>query len=159
MTRIVRQGAEVGMLKPAVAERRLPAVSFLQARDRLPPGAASGPFGDRLGRPAATSSDASAAEALVKAVEKCCCDGVRGELLLIEEPERGAPAAALNGHIRAIASPAPVIAFDSDFEAVAGIRSHHDKVLHAWQRFGDADRSAVPGPLAEVVLQAVALRP
>lgn len=307
MTTIVRRGSGAGTFTPALSARRLPAVSFLRARDRFLPGPASGRFRDRLqARVAAESSDAVAAEALVKAVEECCCDGVRGELLLIEEPEmmltpqaqrylfrllhdfaadnqviystrspalldaahhdeivrldltaagtvvrrtdpqvlsdaqrlrlaaefdhertemffaravvlvegqterlalpvvfralghdvdalgiavtevggkgnltlaaqllrqlhipflvvfdsdRGGPAAALNAAIRHAAVGAPVVALDPDFEAVAGIRSHDDKVLNAWQRFADVDQSAIPRPLLEVVLRTVALLP
>lgn len=305
--RIVREGPGAGALQPATAERRLPMVSFLQARDRLLAGGTSGPFGRRLrARLPAEAGDAAAAEALLATVEECCRDGVRGEMLLIEEPElmltpqaqrylfrllhdfavdnqviystrspalldaahheeivrldltvsgtvvrrtdpealseaqrvrlaaefdhergemffaravvlvegqterlalpaifrtlgydadalgiaitevggkanlapaarllnqlhipfvivfdsdRGAPGAQLNDAIYAVAEGAPVIALDPDFEAVAGIASHDDKVLHAWQRFAAADRSAVPRPLTEVVLQAVALLP
>ncbi len=307
LSKIARKGHGAGTFIPAVAQRTLPSVSLLLARDRLGPGAASGRFGERLqARLAAESSDAAAAEALVKVVEQCCCDGVRGELLLIEEPEmmltpqaqrylfrllhdfaadnqviystrspalldaahhdeivrldltasgavvrrtdpevlsdaqrvrlaaefdhersemffaravilvegqterlslpavfralgydvdalgisitevggkgnltlaaqllrqlhipflvvfdsdRGGPAAALNAAIRGAAVGAPVVALDPDFEAVAGIRSHDDKVLNAWQRFADVDRSAIPRPLLEVVLQTVALLP
>lgn len=66
-TRIVRRDGG-GALRPSVAADRLPAVSFLQARDRSLPGPAAGPFDGRLRRPMAASSDASAAEALVEAI-------------------------------------------------------------------------------------------
>ena len=77
--------------------------------------------------------------------------------LVVFDSDRGGPAAALNAGIRDAAVGAPVVALDPDFEAVAGIRSHDDKVLNAWQRFASADRSAVPRLLAQVVEQAVGL--
>jgi Predicted ATP-dependent endonuclease of the OLD family len=79
--------------------------------------------------------------------------------LVVFDSDRGGPAAALNAAIRAAAVGAPAIALEPDFEAVAGIHSHDDKVLNAWQRFANADRSAVPQLLVEVVVQAVGLLP
>ena len=77
--------------------------------------------------------------------------------MIVFDSDRGAPGEQLNDGIRAVAAGAPVVALDPDFEAAAGIASHDDKVLHAWQRFAAADRSAVPGALTEVVERAVTL--
>ena len=88
LTTIARKGPRAGTFTTSVSQRGLPEVSLLRARDRLVPGVASGHVGHRLqGRLAAESSDAAAADALVKVVEECCGEGVRGELLLVEEPE------------------------------------------------------------------------
>lgn len=84
---------------------------------------------------------------------------LRIPFLVVFDTDRGAPAAALNNAIRAAADGAPVIALDPDFEGVARIRSHDDKVLHAWQRFANADRSALPQRLVDVVEQGVGLLP
>lgn len=77
--------------------------------------------------------------------------------MVVFDSDRGGPGEQLNVGIRAVAAGAPLVALDPDFEAVAGIASHDDKVLHAWQRFAAADRATVPGPLTEVVERAVAL--
>lgn len=44
-----------------------------------------------------------------------------------------------------------------DFEATAGLRSHDDKVLHAWRRFAPASAADVPADLARIVNSAVRL--
>ena len=65
----------------------------------------------------------------------------------------GAPnSAALDARIRAASANAPIIRLAPDFEGVAGIPSHDDKPLHAWQRFADAKPDRVPAPLADVVV-------
>jgi hypothetical protein len=55
------------------------------------------------------------------------------------------------------AGTAPIIRLQPDFEAAAGITSHDDKVLHAWQRFASAGTAAVPQALASIVQAAVGL--
>lgn len=79
--------------------------------------------------------------------------------MIVFDSDRGGPGEQLKDGIAVVAAGAPAIAMDPDFEAVAGIASHDDKVLHAWQRFAAADRAAVPGLLTEVVRQAVGLVP
>lgn len=70
------------------AETTLPALTFLRARDRLSPVAASRGVGARLAVAAGTpTSDAVAAEALVSVIDDCCLTGWSGEILLVEEPE------------------------------------------------------------------------
>ena len=53
--------------------------------------------------------------------------------------------------IRQSVGRAPVIVLEPDFEAVAGIRSHEDKVLNAWRRFSTMDPSRIPRPFREIV--------
>ena len=75
------------------------------------------------------------------------------------DADRGPASAALDAEIHRAAGSAPTVRLDPDFEAVAGIRSHQDKVLHAWRRFSDAPPSSVSPILARVVDAAVGLRP
>lgn len=86
---------------------------------------------------------------------------VLGELhiphLLVHDSDRGRPGEHENAAIRHAAGRAPVIALDPDFEAVAGIHSHDDKVLHAWRRFNDAPVERVPEPFRRIVETAVRL--
>lgn len=77
---------------PAVpADLDLPSCSFLRARDRLgrPAGSSGTVAGRLLADPVAVhpTSDAVAAEALIRVMEACCEDCISGEILLIEEPE------------------------------------------------------------------------
>jgi len=67
------------------------------------------------------------------------------------DADRGAASAALDGEIRRAAGDAPVVRLSPDFEAAAGLRSHDDKVLNAWRRFGSALAADVPVELARIV--------
>lgn len=62
-----------------------------------------------------------------------------------------------NEIIRQSAGRAPVIVLDPDFEGVAGIRSHEDKVLNAWRLFATMDPHSIPRPFREIVEKTVAL--
>ena len=82
---------------------------------------------------------------------------LRIPFVVVFDADRGLASAALDNEIRRSAGRAPVIRLVPDFEAVAGIVSHVDKVLHAWQRFAPAGTSDVPGDLASIVHAAVRL--
>lgn len=77
--------------------------------------------------------------------------------VVVFDGDRGAASAALDAEIRRSAGRAPVIRLEPDFEAVAGIASHEDKVLHAWRRFASARAAAVPQTLGSIVNVAVGL--
>ena len=71
--------------------------------------------------------------------------------VVVFDADRGAASAALDQEIRQAAGPAPAIRLEPDFEGVAGIASHTDKVLHAWRRFASAGPAGVPPALAAIV--------
>jgi predicted ATPase len=77
--------------------------------------------------------------------------------VVVFDADHGADSAALDAQIRAAAAGAPTVRFVPDFEGAAGIASHDDKVLHAWQRFAGASPEKIPAPLAEVVQLTVGL--
>ncbi len=77
--------------------------------------------------------------------------------VVVFDADRGPASAALDAEIRRSAGRAPIIRLVPDFEAAAGITSHDDKVLHAWQRFASAGTVAVPQALASIVREAVGL--
>lgn len=77
--------------------------------------------------------------------------------VVVFDADHGADSAALDAQIRTAAAGAPTVRFVPDFEGAAGITSHDDKVLHAWQRFAGAPPEAIPPPLAEVVNLTVGL--
>lgn len=79
--------------------------------------------------------------------------------VVVFDADRGPASAALDAEIRRSAGHAPVIRLVPDFEAVAGIASHDEKVLHAWRRFVGASADSVPPALAGIVQAAVALQP
>lgn len=78
--------------------------------------------------------------------------------LVVFDADRGAVSAALDAEIRRAAGSAPLIRLEPDFEAVAGIGSHEEKVLHAWRRFGTATADAVPEQLRRIVTASMRLR-
>ena len=71
--------------------------------------------------------------------------------VVVFDADRGAASAALDAEIRRAAGAAPAIRLEPDFEAVAGIASHNEKLLHAWRRFSAAKPETVPPGLATVV--------
>ena len=79
--------------------------------------------------------------------------------VIVFDADRGAASAVLDAEIRRSAGPAPIIRLEPDFEAAAGIRSHEEKVLHAWRRFAGADAAAVPPALAAIVRAAAGFEP
>lgn len=74
--------------------------------------------------------------------------------IVVFDADRGEASRALDDEIRRAAGSAPVIRLEPDFEGVAGIASHTDKVLHAWQRFATAIPADVPPALAGIVRSA-----
>lgn len=78
--------------------------------------------------------------------------------VIVFDADRGAASAALDAEIRRAAGPAPVIRLEPDFEAAAGIRSHDDKVLHAWRLFATAAAEQIPPALASIVSATTGLR-
>lgn len=75
--------------------------------------------------------------------------------LIVFDADTGRPGEAVNDVIGAAAGSAPMFALDPDFEAVAGIKSHEDKVLHAWRRFHDRPPQKIPEQFRQVVETAV----
>ena len=71
--------------------------------------------------------------------------------VVVFDADRGAASAALDQDIRRAAGSAPAFRLEPDFEGVAGIASHTDKVLHAWRRFASAGPADVPPALAGIV--------
>lgn len=72
-------------------------------------------------------------------------------LVAVFDADRGAASIALDDKIRHASGPAAVIRLDPDFEGVAGIDSHSEKVINAWRRFSGAGRAGVPKALAKIV--------
>ena len=77
--------------------------------------------------------------------------------VIVHDSDRGRPGAQLNEVIRTAARGAPTFALDPDFEAVAGIRSHEDKVLKAWRRFQGRPADRIPEPFRRIVETTVRL--
>lgn len=73
------------------------------------------------------------------------------------DADHGPASAVLDTEIRQAAAGAPTIRLEPDFEGAAGISSHDDKVLHAFDRFANAEPEAIPAPFAELVRATVAL--
>jgi energy-coupling factor transporter ATP-binding protein EcfA2 len=77
--------------------------------------------------------------------------------LIVHDSDRGRPGWHENEQIRRQAGNAPVIQLDPDFEGVAGIRAHDDKVFHAWRRFHDTAPEGLPEALRRIVATATRL--
>lgn len=75
--------------------------------------------------------------------------------VVVFDADRGAASIALDSRIRQAAGSASVIRLDPDFEGVAGIGSHSEKVLNAWRRFSAARPEEVPKTLATIVRMAI----
>lgn len=75
--------------------------------------------------------------------------------VVVFDADRGPASLALDGEIRRAAGSAPAIRREPDFEGVAGIASHTEKVLHAWRRFADTKPEDVPPALAAIVWSAL----
>jgi len=71
--------------------------------------------------------------------------------LIVFDSDRGRQGQSESEFIRSHAGRAPVIELDPDFEGVAGIRSHEDKVFNAWQRFSTIDEKRIPTEFREIV--------
>jgi predicted ATPase len=77
--------------------------------------------------------------------------------LIVHDSDRGRPGQRENEYIRRESGKTPVIELDPDFEGVAGIRSHDDKVLNAYRRFSTMDVKRIPRVFREIVDTTVAL--
>ena len=75
--------------------------------------------------------------------------------VVVFDADRGAASAKLDNEIRTAAGSAPAIRLEPDFEGVAGIASHTDKVLRAWKRFASGQPADVPAALAAIVRTAL----
>ena len=77
--------------------------------------------------------------------------------LIVHDSDRGRPGQRENAYIRSQASGAPVFVLEPDFEGVAGIHNHDDKVLNAYKRFVDIKPERIPVILRDIVETAVDL--
>ena len=77
--------------------------------------------------------------------------------VVVSDADRGPAATLADEAIRDAAGQAPTFRLLPDFEAVAGIASHQDKILHAWKRFAHGRPEQVAHELASVVQAAVLL--
>jgi putative ATP-dependent endonuclease of the OLD family len=77
--------------------------------------------------------------------------------LLVYDTDRGRPGAGLNRGIVSATPDTPKIWLDPDFEGAAGIRHHHDKVIHAYERFAHAAPNEIPAVFHRIVATAVRL--
>jgi len=77
--------------------------------------------------------------------------------LLVYDTDRGRPGAGMNRGIAADTLGVPKIWLDPDFEGAADIRHHHDKVTHAYGRFGHSTPEDIPPVFHRIVGTAVRL--
>jgi predicted ATPase len=77
--------------------------------------------------------------------------------LIVFDSDRGRPGQSENDYIERHAGHAPIIELDPDFEGVAGIKSHDDKVLNAWRKFSTIDVEVIPREFREIAETAVRL--
>jgi hypothetical protein len=66
-------------------------------------------------------------------------------------------ASRLNALIAKTAGPGRIVMFAPDFEAAAGLRSHHHKPEHAWRALRALRAEQVPAPLLDAVRRVLAL--
>ena len=76
---------------------------------------------------------------------------------VVFDSDRGHPGEKENRLIKRAVGKAPVFLLDPDFEGVAGIRDHDEKVLNAWRLFSEIDPRKVPPILRQIVDKTVAL--
>lgn len=77
--------------------------------------------------------------------------------VIVFDSDRGRTGERENSGIRRAAGKTPTFALEPDFEGVAGIRAHDDKVLAAWQRFSKIEPEKIPSVLRQIVQKAVDL--
>lgn len=77
--------------------------------------------------------------------------------VVVFDADSGEQAAALDALIAEAAGDAPLVRLVPDFEAVAGLGSHEEKVYRAWRRFSTASADQVPPGLQEIVRRTVSL--
>lgn len=77
--------------------------------------------------------------------------------VVVFDSDRGRPGERENRMIRRAVGKAPVFVLDPDFEGVAGIHDHDEKVLNAWRLFTGIVPAQVPPILRDIVEKTVAL--
>lgn len=77
--------------------------------------------------------------------------------VVVFDSDRGRPGERENRLIKRAVGKAPVFVLDPDFEGVAGIRDHDEKVLNAWRLFTDATPASIPPVLRQIVEETVEL--
>jgi len=77
--------------------------------------------------------------------------------VVVHDTDRGGPGEGENEFIRTHVGKAPVFALEPDFEGVAGLLSHEDKVLNAWRLVSQMDEKDVPAPFRKIVKATVRL--
>jgi predicted ATP-dependent endonuclease of OLD family len=77
--------------------------------------------------------------------------------VVVFDSDRGHPGERENRLIKRAVGKAPVFVLDPDFEAVAGIHDHDEKVLNAWRRFSNVAPDKVSSVLRAIVDKAVEL--
>lgn len=77
--------------------------------------------------------------------------------VVVFDSDRGRPGERENRLIKRAVGKAPVFVLDPDFEGVAGIDDHDEKVLNAWRLFSGLAPHKVPPILREIVDKTVEL--
>ncbi|MGZ8800741.1 MAG: ATP-dependent nuclease [Aeromicrobium sp.] len=77
--------------------------------------------------------------------------------VVVYDSDRGQVGRRENEVIRQSVRRAPIFTLVPDFEAVAGIRAHDEKVLAAWRRFSNMEAERIPRVFREIVDAAVDL--
>jgi hypothetical protein len=77
--------------------------------------------------------------------------------VVVFDSDRGRPGERENRLIKRAVGKAPVFVLDPDFEGVAGIHDHDEKVLNAWRLFTEVAPAQIPQVLREIVDKTVEL--
>ena len=77
--------------------------------------------------------------------------------VVVFDSDRGHPGERENRLIKRAVGKAPVFVLDPDFEGVAGIHEHDDKVINAWRAFANITPDKVPPVLRKIVAKTIEL--
>ena len=77
--------------------------------------------------------------------------------VVVFDSDRGHPGERENRLIKRAVGKAPVFVLDPDFEGVAGIHEHDDKVINAWRAFANIAPDKVPAVLRKIVDKTIEL--
>jgi predicted ATP-dependent endonuclease of OLD family len=77
--------------------------------------------------------------------------------LVVFDSDRGRPGERENRVLKRAIGKAPVFVLDPDFEGVAGIHDHDEKVLNAWRLFSEIKPAHIPPVLRQIVDRTVEL--
>ena len=77
--------------------------------------------------------------------------------VVVFDSDRGRPGERENRLIKRAVGKAPVYVLDPDFEGVAGIHDHDEKVLNAWRRFSKIAPDKIPTIFRKIIDRTVAL--